>query len=70
MTRRELVNRLRSLAIAIESGDSMKMLCDEALHGESDSVLALIKMANRVAKAVVATPPAPVKENEVKNDLG
>jgi len=69
MTRRELVNRLRSLAIAIESGDSMKMLGDEALHSESDSVLALIKMANRVAKAV-ATPPAPVKENEVKNDLG
>jgi hypothetical protein len=48
----------------------MKMLGDEALHSESDCVLALIKMANRVAKAVVATPPAPVKENEVKNDLG
>jgi hypothetical protein len=47
----------------------MKMLGDEALHSESDCVLALIKMANRVAKAV-ATPPAPVKENEVKNDLG
>jgi hypothetical protein len=62
MNRRELVQRLRALAVAIESGDSMKDRPDEHLHSESDSVVAVLKMASRLSKAAAAVVPqaAPV----------